>query len=308
MTALFDAYLVVDWSARATPSPKRPSKDAIWIGVARAGSAGVEAHYLRTRAAAVDWLEARLRAEIAAGRRALVGFDFPFGYPVGVAERVTGAASALALWRWLADAIRDDAENASNRFDVAQAINRLYDGVGPFWGAPGGRDLPDLPARGSDRAGADHPPERRACERIAKGAKTVWQLMYAGSVGSQVLLGLPALTQLKARFGDDAAIWPFESGFAPPAAPVVLAEIYPSLFVAPSDASPAEIPDEAQVKATAAAYREFDEDGALSEMFEGPNVDAGTSAAERLRAEREEAWILGLGHAALAQKARAGAV
>ena len=40
--------------------------------------------------------------ELDAGRRVLVGLDFPFGYPSGVAEHLTGHASALVLWDWLA--------------------------------------------------------------------------------------------------------------------------------------------------------------------------------------------------------------
>ena len=76
---LYDAYVVADWSARSTPSPERPSKDAIWIGVARNDCEEAETTYLRTRAAAEDWLVDFLRAEIEAGRRALIGFDFPFG-------------------------------------------------------------------------------------------------------------------------------------------------------------------------------------------------------------------------------------
>lgn len=302
MTPLFDAYFIVDWSARAAPSPKRPSKDAIWIGEAAAGSRAVQATYLRTRAAAVDWLVARLRAAAAAGRRALVGFDFPFGYPAGVAARVTGEPSALSLWRWLDCEVEDAADNANNRFDVAARINRLFDGAGPFWGAPGGENLADVPARGSERFGADHPPERRISDGAASGAKTVWQLMYAGSVGSQVLLGLPALAKLRAALGENAAIWPLESGLAPPNARIVLAEIYPSLFVIPSDAATGEIPDEAQVKATAAAYRGFDAAGALAEMFRGPDLPP----AEREIIAREEAWILGLGHPALAAASRRG--
>ena len=34
--------------------------------------------------------------------------------------------------------------------------------------------------------------QRRVADKTAVGAKTVWQLAYNGSVGSQVLLGIPA--------------------------------------------------------------------------------------------------------------------
>jgi molybdopterin-guanine dinucleotide biosynthesis protein B len=63
---LFDTVVVVDWSSSGTPSPARPSADAIWIGVAQAG--GVTAHYLRTRADAERMLTGLLDTEAAAGQ------------------------------------------------------------------------------------------------------------------------------------------------------------------------------------------------------------------------------------------------
>lgn len=291
---LFDTHIIVDWSARSTPSPAKPSKDAIWFGVAR-GEA-VETRYIRTRAAAIDALIDLLREETTQGRRALVGFDFPFGYPAGVAAHITGQPNALALWDWLAARLEDSEDNANNRYDIAAEINRLYPGVGPFWGTPNARQIDDIPARGNDRVG-DHPPERRASEEAAKGAKSVWQLAGAGAVGSQVLTGLPALHRLKAGLGETAAVWPFETGWTVPPKAHVIAEIYPSLFAVPSDAAPGEIGDELQVRATAAAYARFDASGALAEMFDGPTDLA---PATKGAVEREEAWILGLGHPALA--------
>ena len=86
----FDTHVVVDWSARNAPSPAAPSKDAIWIGVQR--DTGPEApRYFRTRSEAVSWLADFLSAEAGAGRKVLAGFDFPFGYPAGVARRICAA-------------------------------------------------------------------------------------------------------------------------------------------------------------------------------------------------------------------------
>ena len=90
-----------------------------------------------------------------------------------------------------------------------------------------------MSTRKSDRTHRDaRPPERRIAEVRAKGAETVWQLADAGCVGSQVLLGLPALHRLIAdpRIGSHAAIGPFQGGLRAPKAPVVIAEIYPFLF------------------------------------------------------------------------------
>ncbi len=294
-TAIFDTHVIVDWSARSAPSPAKPSKDAIWIGVARED--GVETTYLRTRKAAVVWLTDFFAAETAAGRRALVGFDFPFGYPAGVAKTVCGEASALSLWDWFAAHVEDGDDNANNRYDVATKINRLYPGVGPFWGTPGAKEIADVPARGNDRTG-EHPAERRACEGVAKGAKTVWQLAGAGAVGSQVIMGLASLQRLRKAVAD-VSIWPFQTSWAAPESGHLIAEIYPSLFAVPSDAKEGEIGDELQVRVTAEAYRKFDTNGDLAAMLRGP---AALDAETRAMVEREEAWILGLGHPAIRQR------
>ena len=95
------------------------------------------------------------------GRRVLAGFDFPFGYPASVAQRLTGRAEALALWRWLAERIEDGADNANNRYAVAERINDAWGGIGPMWGRPAHLSLPGLPAAARERHGPDHPPERR---------------------------------------------------------------------------------------------------------------------------------------------------
>src|SRR5262245_60527212 len=93
---LFDAYLMVDWSAAAVPTVGR---DSIWYAL-RAGRRERCAN-LPTRAAAQATLRAlllRLRGE---GQRVLVGFDFPFGYPAGFAAAL-GLGDWRRLWRFLA--------------------------------------------------------------------------------------------------------------------------------------------------------------------------------------------------------------
>ncbi len=298
--SLFDTYIVVDWSARSKPSPARCSKDAIWWAVER-DDGPLEPRYLRTRYDAVDQLTDCIANELDAGRRVLAGFDFPFGYPAGVARRLTGSHSALALWSWIAARIEDRTDNGNNRFDVATKVNSRYPGVGPFWGRPGHWDYPSVPTRMKDRTFTDrHPPERRIADHRASGAKTVWQLAYAGSVGSQVLLGLPALERLRAapRISGRVQVWPFETGLCVPdrsAAPLILAEIYPSLLkrqIARSRLKE-EILDRAQVRVNAATFARLDRSGRLAPLFEGARELA---RRERCQVENEEAWILGLGH------------
>ncbi len=296
---LFHTHIVVDWSARSTPSPKRPSRDAIWWAVARSEGGRVPApRYARTRHEALEGLAAFIAGELDAGRRVLAGFDFPFGYPAGVAKHLTGEASALALRDWLAARIEDAPDNANNRYAVAAVINRTYPGLGPFWGHPPTWRCPDVPARASARTGQDcHPPERRIADLRATGAKTVWQLAYAGSVGSQMLLGLPALKRLVAdpRIEGRAAVWPFHTGLRAPEAQAVIAEVYPSLLrnEVRVRRQAGEILDRAQVRVNADAFARLDACGGLAPLFEGA---ADLSPDERRLIETEEAWILGLGH------------
>ena len=298
---LFHTHIVVDWSARSRPSPARETKDAIWWAVARITRRGVrvgEPEYARTRHQALDRLAVLIAGELDRGRRVLVGFDFPYGYPAGVANHLAGEASALALWDWLAARIEDGPDNGNNRYDVAAAINATYPGLGPFWGRPGTWDYPAIPVRASARTQREaHPDERRICDRRAIGAKTVWQLAYAGSVGSQMLLGLPALKRLPEdrRIAGRAAIWPFETGLRTPDAPAVIAEVYPSLLRSEvrKRRREGEILDRAQVRVNAEAFARLDAGGGLAPLFAGaPDL----TPAERRIVEKEEAWILGLGH------------
>lgn len=287
---LFDRYVMVDWSASSVP---KTGRDSIWIGISDGSETTVE--NIPTRAQAIDRLIAIARGAIADGHKVLMGFDFPFGYPAGTAEILTGEANALALWDWLSDRIEDGPDNANNRFEVARDINAMFAGKGPFWGRPETVDVTEVPTKAKSRFGFGHPPDRRLAERSAKGAKTVWQLAYAGAVGSQVLMGLPALNCLR-KTPDLTAhmrVWPFETGLSKPEATVVLAEIYPSLI--PPDANEA-IKDAGQVRAVAEWLSGLDRDGVLPSLFEGPRA---ASPEDRVRIEREEAWILGLGAPAL---------
>ena len=297
---LFHTHVVVDWSARSKPSPKRKSRDSIWWAVARIAH-GIQVgkpEYVRTRHEALHSLADLIVGELNAGRRVLVGFDFPFGYPAGVAKHLAGKASGLALWDWLAKRTRDAPDNDNNRYDAATAINAAYPGVGPCWGRPAKWNYPAIPLKKSARTCQDrHPAERRVCDIRASGAKTVWQLAYSGSVGSQMLLGLPALKRLveDPRIGGRAAIWPFQTGLRTPDAPAVIAEVYPSLLRAEVRARRGEdeILDSAQVRVNAEAFARLDAAGWLAPLFAG----APCLAAEQRRViETEEAWILGLCH------------
>ncbi|MHA6346550.1 molybdopterin-binding protein [Roseivivax sp. CAU 1761] len=289
----FDTFVAVDWSARATLSPARPSADAIWIAVRRPGAAGEareELHYLRGRSAAETHLAALFEAELAADRRVLAAFDFPFGYPRGFARAVTGRADPLALWAWLAERMTDGADNANNRFEVARALNRATPGAGPFWGCPAAEAGADLSATRPDWAAVAFP-ERRAVETALPRAQPVWKLYTAGSVGSQALLGLPVLHRLRHRFAPRLAVAPFEDAAW---AGIVLAEAWPSLLadeVAAAQA-PDEIRDRAQVRVLARALAGLAPAALAAMLAEG---------------DAEEGGILGAGHVATLRAALAAA-
>jgi molybdopterin-guanine dinucleotide biosynthesis protein B len=271
----FDTVVVVDWSASQAPSPAKPTADAIWTAVVRGGVS--DSTYHRTRALAERHLNAVLALEAAQGRRVLVGFDFPMGYPAGFAARLTGQARAAAVWDWLAARITDGEDNRNNRFAVAAEVNRSFGGAGPFWGCPAGVDLPGLgPTKAVDYLALGLA-ERRLVEQKVPRAQPVWKLYTTGSVGSQSLMGLPVVHRL-AQAG--ASVWPFNDT----PARVVVAEVYPSLlarFVAREGG----IKDEAQVRLLARALWRLSQSGGLSALWQVP-----------LAARAEEGWILGAGH------------
>jgi molybdopterin molybdotransferase len=123
---LFDAYLAVDWSARSLPSSATPTRDALWVGEATLEAQGpdlrVTTSYWRTRHACIAHVRARLLAHLAAGRRVLVGFDFPYGYPAGYAGALDLGGPAppwRRIWHALAGLIVDEATYANKRFAEA---------------------------------------------------------------------------------------------------------------------------------------------------------------------------------------------
>jgi len=274
----FDRIIVVDWSASKTPSPAKPSADAIWMAVHAAGSTTCTYH--RTRADAVDALCDHFDDALAQGQRVLAGFDFPFGYPAGFARAVTGTDDPFALWADLAARLEDRADNANNRFDVARDLNRRFPGVGPFWGCPQAMADADLPEKGNLRHGHGMA-ERRAVETLIRSTQPCWKLYTTGSVGSQALLGIARLQSLRTRYGASLAVVPFEA----PDAPLVLAEVYPSLLASDVAARQGEdeIRDRAQVRV-------------LAEALAG--VSAVHLDAMSREGDAEEGWILGVGHEA----------
>ena len=223
-----DTIIAIDWSARSKPSAKMPVKDAIYLCAQRRGQPIAHPFYFRTRRAVMQHLYALLETEMTAGRKTFVGFDFSLGYPQGFAKALTGKPEALAVWDWLKERIEDAPDNSNNRFEVAAEINKIFAGIGPFWGAPAQLKLPSLPHKGAARH-SHGLPEYRHTDLAAK-AHSAWKLYTTGAVGSQSLLGLPYLSELRKWLGKRCQVWPIEGCKLLPRASVVVGEIYPSIL------------------------------------------------------------------------------
>lgn len=286
---MFDTFAMVDWSAAAVP---RTGRDSIWICWHAPDGERLENPPTRhaARMLLADWLVAAL----ARGERVLLGFDFPFGYPAGFAARLgLEGPPWRAVWDEIGKLLRDDEDNANNRFDVADALNRrVSGGLFPFWGCPRASARSCLGPKHHRRHDSDGLAERRLVDLHIPSAQPCWKLLGAGSVGGQALTGIPVVRALRddPRLAGCVRIWPFETGLrAPPDGAVVIAEVYPSLWaVSPAAGEPK---DKAQVQAVARFFAERDRTGEFAVLFAG---DPGLTHAERFRVETEEAWTLGV--------------
>ncbi len=259
---LFDGYVVVDWSASAVPAQ---GANSVWLAICDARGM-LDLENPATRQGAMDRIEELLNTATAEGRRMLCGFDFPFGYPEGSARMLTGCDGWAAVWERIAEVIEDGPDNKNNRFEAAADLNAHFEGEGPFWGLPTGRDTPGLlGTRPQNGWGVNLPPRLRYAEHMVPRAQEVWKLFYPGSVGGQALTGIGALERLRRR--TPVEVWPFETlggGHSH-----VLAEIYPSL-IEPCPGN--EVLDARQVKAVAVALRELDRLGQLRRYLHAPGL------------------------------------
>jgi hypothetical protein len=295
MSRLFQAYVMVDWSAASKPAH---GADSIWIGVVKRNvrfQFVTETHNPATRAEAGKLIGDLLADLAKKGERTLLGFDFPLGFPRGTAAalKLEGPPHE-ALTAWVAKEVKDKADNTNNRFQVGAKMNRLMTGEAfPFWGAPAREAQTMLSVKRPRDHGPQDLPEFRFCEEAAKGASSVWKLYYQGSVGGQSLTGLPLIKKLKDERGDRMKLWPFELGWKPMTAAVlagvdvVAAEIYPSLLK--PKPGEGEIKDQAQVRAVGEHFQALDDKGKLGAVF-GPVGDD----PRRAVIEQEEGWILGV--------------
>lgn len=296
MPRLFQAYVMVDWSAAGKPAT---GADSIWIGVMKRNvrfQLSYESFNPPTRKEAEAMLGKLLGDFAKRGEKVLLGLDFPLGFPEGTAAALklqTGPAWA-AMLHFVAAEIKDKADNSNNRFQVGAKMNRLMTGEAfPFWGAPAREEQTTLKAKRGREHGLNDLPEFRHADKALKGPQSPWKLYYQGSVGGQALMGLPMVKRLKDAHGDAAKLWPFETGWKPltPAdldgVDCIVAEIYPSLFL--SKAPAGAVKDAAQVQAACEHFAALDEKERLGAAFGPPKGRENLAPI----VESAEGWILG---------------
>lgn len=284
---LFDSYILVDWSASAVP---KTGRDSIWI--CRYAADGETVANPPTRHAARQLLAEMLQCAMGRGERIVAGFDFPFGYPAGFAHRLgLGGTAWRAVWDEIAALLDDRDDNRNNRFEVAAALNRrVSNGAFPFWGRPSRLESDFLGAKHHRRHVEDGLLEKRLIDTWMVGAQPCWKLIGAGSVGGQVLTGLPVVRALRddPRWADHTRIWPFETGLGlPDSARIVFAEVWPSWWKACAKLGPPN--DKAQVRTVARIFAAADRAGHLAGWF-SPDI----GDADPRRIIEEEAWTLGV--------------
>lgn len=280
---IFDRYIAVDWSAANRP---RIGVDSIWV--AERGPEGARLSLNPpTREQAVALIVERVRAARDAGERVMVGFDFVFGYPRGAARAIAGKMGWRSIWEAISAAIEDGPDNSSNRFEVAARFNREIE-MEHFWGHPQHHAYVGLaPTR--PLHGYPHIAEHRLAETHARGPQPAWKLTGAGAVGSQTLLGIARLQQIRGAF-PEARVWPFETAFESSLGPLALVEIYPSMFPLAGRVTPK---DREQVEVSVATFAELDGAGLLGEFLSAPGV---MLPAQKRDVLEEEGWIAGVGH------------
>ena len=304
MARLFDAYIMVDWSAAAKPVT---GANSIWIGIA-ARDVRLKMVFTAanpdTRVKATALIKDIIAKLNGRGDRVLLGFDFSLGYPAGTAQALKLDLSERAPWQamheLLASKFKDRPDNSNSRFAIAAGFNyTISQGPFPFWGAPKRDQVQTLGPKKPDFKGAQLP-EYRLTELAMREAgigqpKSCWQLAYTGSVGSQSLLGIPHVHALRREL-PNARLWPFEQEFSDDMSDeplkdvqTVIAEIYPSALKARPEKG--EILDRAQVRTMATHYAALDQRARLKACFSTQNS---LKTGKILDVKAEEGWILSI--------------
>ena len=271
--SLFDYYIMVDWSDGNRRQAN--AKNCIWIAHGSSEDQVPSCLSLHSRTETTRFVHELLVSQVRThpSHRALLCFDFPYVYPSGLAEHLPAIMPPepdipwRRVWTYLSTNVKDDLgtkgakpSNRSNRFEVANTMNKSICGGGirgPFWCTHKLSSYPftpqDKPSQPFVSCHGVPIHDLRLADRYVS-SDWPFRLFGNGSVGSQLILGIPRLYQLRHADALKAvsAVWPFETGWAttdegwlPEATRIVHAEIYPSVRVPLQD----DIKDRGQVRA-----------------------------------------------------------
>jgi hypothetical protein len=292
---LFTAYVSVGWHSGARPT--RGKSSLWWCSVERAsnGKISYDLKNPATRVKALEQLGDLFSDWIARGVSGLATFDFPFGFPRGF-----GAALGVRVPRWrgnwelIAGRVRDEqiGRKWNNRFEVANSLNKMLPGEGPFWAHPPGREFSEL---GRKQPETSTLPAQRYCDALSPDNRSIWRMAYGAASGGQVMMGIPYLQHLSTaiELEDTVSVWPFSRDSTTPIVTIqpriVVAEGYPALVELFDD--PTVPADANSVRALAEHLELLDRDGSLAALLGAPD-----RLPDEIRMEvvTEEGWILGV--------------
>ena len=274
---MFDGYIMTNWSGASSRVYRTSS---IFVVSLIDGKKETESFSTRTRAH--DYITCMINKPTKNGKPLLIGFDFAFGYPAKAYDEL-GCKNWEKLWKLIDTEIDDSDSNKNNRFDVANKLNSLFAGEGPFWGKPANYTqykniLTNRPKRFAK--GSNDPLQFRTIETYFKKAKSVWQLAYNGCVGSKTLMGIPTLQELKQR--EDCCVWPFQDLDENKH---VIAEIYPAIW----DEKKSQMTIEERVCRTLKIISCLDKNSTLKNLLQAPHRHPCKNDIIK-----KEGWILGV--------------
>jgi hypothetical protein len=204
----FDRFVGVDWSgARSPVNTKSISLSVSFAGI----SAPIRIDHVRSRTAVAQWIESLL----AEGGRTLIGIDCNFGYAQEIAAQQFGKNySYRDVWREI-DKVNESHPNYFAGNVWSQPPHQKY-----FW------------TEGKKPAGFNLP--RRVTEAACGNAGYGWpespfKMIGPKQVGKGGLAGMRLVHDLTRRYPSQIAVWPFQPYTE--SAQIVIAEIYPRLFI-----------------------------------------------------------------------------
>lgn len=298
---IFDRILVADWSARAKPSGATRREDALWL--AESGTRPVLPAHHRDRYSMFEDIKSRIAQALTNGERMLVGFDFGFGYPSPFTGLV--ASNRADLWRQIDEGLGPDAINSGHKGRVVEDwLKKL--GKSRFWVVQQQKAFPTV-GGSKDRIDDARYPEWRLTESKpldVKAPSSAFKLTGAGSVGAQILTGIPYLRRLQLAFPGRVHVWPFDTSWEVSDGQIILVEVYPSLLKQVYSGDTGHrgpwVFDAMQVDVLAEAFWKLDQAKGLGALFGQPDC---LTAGEAKVAQDEEGWIFGAGHSASLEKA-----